>query len=413
MSGTGALAGLAAIGWWSAIAAAATIAVPADQPTLQAAIDAAQIGDVVLVADGVYTGAGNKNLAFTGRAVTIRSEHGPAACVVDCEDDGRAIFMSGQNGVAIVVEGLTFTRGYVDHASPGGRKGGAAIIQTSSPAFVNCVFDDNHGHTGGAIYCTTAAAPTFVNCRFTNQVYDGGLEGDVDIHLGGALYARNGAAPVMINCTIADNACAPGPDHIGGGVQVSGATTTLALRNCVLWGNSATFGAQISATEGAVVTVRFCDVQGGAAAVHLDGGAAVVWDAGNIDADPRFVGGAAGGYRPSAGAPVIDAGESPALPEGIMTDAAGAPRFVDDPASRDTGIPGSDHPVVDMGAHEFQAGALACPTDLDGDAQTAFSDLLALLAAWGPCAGCRADLDGDGAVGFADLLVLLAEWGSC
>lgn len=52
--------------------------------------------------------------------------------------------------------------------------------------------------------------------------------------------------------------------------------------------------------------------------------------------------------------------------------------------------------------------------DLNGDGAIAFADLLALLSAWGPCAGapaaCLADLDGNGAVTFADLLILLASW---
>ncbi len=50
--------------------------------------------------------------------------------------------------------------------------------------------------------------------------------------------------------------------------------------------------------------------------------------------------------------------------------------------------------------------------DLDGDGVVGILDLLALLSAWGPCAGeCPADLDGDGAVGVLDLLALLANWG--
>ncbi len=52
------------------------------------------------------------------------------------------------------------------------------------------------------------------------------------------------------------------------------------------------------------------------------------------------------------------------------------------------------------------------PGDLDGDGAVGFTDLVMLLAAWGPCGvPCAADLDGDGAVGFTDLLALLASWG--
>ena len=56
----------------------------------------------------------------------------------------------------------------------------------------------------------------------------------------------------------------------------------------------------------------------------------------------------------------------------------------------------------------------AMPGDVDGDGVVDFRDLLALLAAWGPCpeppAECPADFDGNGFVDFADLLVVLANW---
>jgi len=36
-----------------------------------------------------------------------------------------------------------------------------------------------------------------------------------------------------------------------------------------------------------------------------------------------------------------------------------------------------------------------------------------LLRAWGPCRDCPEDLDGSGAVDLSDLLILLAQWGPC
>jgi hypothetical protein len=42
------------------------------------------------------------------------------------------------------------------------------------------------------------------------------------------------------------------------------------------------------------------------------------------------------------------------------------------------------------------------------------SDLSAVLANWGPCAGvCRYDLNDDGIVNGADLTKVLANWGVC
>ena len=51
-----------------------------------------------------------------------------------------------------------------------------------------------------------------------------------------------------------------------------------------------------------------------------------------------------------------------------------------------------------------------CPADLDGDGQTASSDLAALLSAWGTAA---ADLTGDGNTDSADIAALLSAWGPC
>ncbi|MEE8156343.1 MAG: hypothetical protein V3T53_15420 [Phycisphaerales bacterium] len=54
------------------------------------------------------------------------------------------------------------------------------------------------------------------------------------------------------------------------------------------------------------------------------------------------------------------------------------------------------------------------PGDLDGDGHVGASDLLILLASWGPCeecGACAADFDGNGVVGASDLLILLSNWG--
>jgi hypothetical protein len=54
-----------------------------------------------------------------------------------------------------------------------------------------------------------------------------------------------------------------------------------------------------------------------------------------------------------------------------------------------------------------------CPWDLNDNGSVGVSDLLSLLASWGPCIDCPADFDGDGNVGVTDLLALLAAWGPC
>ena len=50
---------------------------PADFSTIQAALDASWDGDTIIVRDGTYTGAGNRDIDFNGKAVHLRSENGP------------------------------------------------------------------------------------------------------------------------------------------------------------------------------------------------------------------------------------------------------------------------------------------------------------------------------------------------
>ncbi|MCH8152968.1 MAG: hypothetical protein IH830_11425, partial [Planctomycetes bacterium] len=61
-----------------------------------------------------------------------------------------------------------------------------------------------------------------------------------------------------------------------------------------------------------------------------------------------------------------------------------------------------------------KGGGDPCPWDLNGSGDVGILDLLALLAAWGPCeAPCPPDFDGGGTVDIFDLLTLIANWGAC
>jgi regulator of RNase E activity RraA len=47
--------------------------VPSQYATIQAAIDDCNDGDVIIVAYGTYTAAGNHDIDFKGKAVTVRT----------------------------------------------------------------------------------------------------------------------------------------------------------------------------------------------------------------------------------------------------------------------------------------------------------------------------------------------------
>jgi hypothetical protein len=50
--------------------------------------------------------------------------------------------------------------------------------------------------------------------------------------------------------------------------------------------------------------------------------------------------------------------------------------------------------------------------DVNGDGIVDVLDMLAVIAAWGPCGSCPEDIDGDWAVTVKDLLIVIANWGS-
>jgi hypothetical protein len=67
---------------------AATIRVPEDFATIQEAIDYAHSGEIVEVGPGTYSGDGNRDIDFRGKAITLRSSAGAGSTVIDCTGSG-------------------------------------------------------------------------------------------------------------------------------------------------------------------------------------------------------------------------------------------------------------------------------------------------------------------------------------
>jgi len=72
--------------------------------------------------------------------------------------------------------------------------------------------------------------------------------------------------------------------------------------------------------------------------------------------------------------------------------------------------------AINLGVKYFN-GQITCPGDINGSGSVGITDLLELLANWGPCPEvddlCHMDLNEDDQVGIADLLQVLGSWGAC
>jgi len=102
--------------------------------TIQAGINAAVNGDVVMVADGTYTGVGNKELDFGGRQITVRSASGPTGCIIDCQGVGPGFYLHNGETNASVVQGFTITRAGIGISAP-----------NAAPTITECTLRENNG----------------------------------------------------------------------------------------------------------------------------------------------------------------------------------------------------------------------------------------------------------------------------
>ena len=247
----------------------ATIHVPQDQPTIQAGVDAAVDGDVVVVAQGTYTGPGNRDIDFHGKRIVLRAETG-ARVVIDCQAGNRDrhrgfIFQSGE-GADSVVEGIVVRGGNAAFV-PGAfaRMGGGAVCLASSPTFRGCVFKANSARFGGGGVGCFEANPTLVDCTFqandvplTGEALGGGgllcyfsspklqgctFEGNTSVD-GGALFCQ-GSSPIVSECTFRGNRTHESSGNGQGGALYSQSLSSPLFEECVFVENASDQGGAI------------------------------------------------------------------------------------------------------------------------------------------------------------------------
>ncbi|UCE23574.1 MAG: right-handed parallel beta-helix repeat-containing protein, partial [Candidatus Zixiibacteriota bacterium] len=169
----------------------ATIEVPAQYPTIQAAIDAAVDGDVVLVSPGTYV----ENIDFSGKAITVVSTDGRDNTFIELAvsldypvPDGPVDSSYVQPAItdSDVLAIVTFTNGEDNSSVLDGftvRSSGwlrGIFCYDAGPTIQNCdITDCRYGGDGAGIWCVNSSARIIGNRIYNNigSITGGGVGG--------------------------------------------------------------------------------------------------------------------------------------------------------------------------------------------------------------------------------------------
>jgi hypothetical protein len=207
------------------VSGAATLNVPADYATINAALDASTAGDTVLVAPGVYQdyetrsvpgyGTGTA-MAFLKDGVVLRSVGGRDVTEFrhDPASTGTAFLAANHASGLTRVEGFSVT-GAV-------QGGGLSAVFSSAITVLDCRFD---GVGGIGLFETdlNVESSEFLNCQASVA--------------GGALSAQDGRI-ILVGCTFRN--CSPGAVALFG--NQGGPVDYAEIRDCWFEGNSSSLG---------------------------------------------------------------------------------------------------------------------------------------------------------------------------
>ena len=260
--------------------------------TVQAAIDGASSGDLVLVAAGTYA----EHLVLTNKTIELRTV-GVLDVTIDGTQTGHCLKIdSGCDGT--VIDGFIFCNGAPTNS---GNRYGGGIECRSDATIRNCVFKDNGNdrqHFSGGLQVgridRMALSVTVYNCLFY---------GNSCFACGGAVLCEGNG--FFDRCTFYGNSCSSW-NKIGGVGVASGGTAT--IKNSILNNNDVQQIGSYSGGGRGTYTVTYSCVSGGASGT------------GNISSDPQFAE-TNSLFGLAEGSPCRDAGDPSDLdPDGTRAD---------------------------------------------------------------------------------------------
>ena len=434
-----------------------------DYITITAAIANAASGDEILIAPGLYA----ENLSVSGKDLALRNAGGGTVTVFG--QDLNKCFLSSGSTTDVVLEGITFTRGFSTTAG-----GGVSIEGGSRATIIDCVIEDSHSNAvGGGLYMSGGGTVSNTIIRNNTSNSNGGgidlsgslakdffnclIEGNTGVEGGGVSYSAVGDIASFVECTFRNNTSTVR----GGAIALLGlagnsSAAIVEVESCVFSMNHAQIAGgavwisdqDIFRALNSVFELNTANVIGGVArneqvfdAVNctfvnndvLADGVSDSFESNRADADTNLL-----------NCVVVNAsvashtglGEYRAfyslIPEAPMGDADANGNFSADPMFVD--IVGGDYalaggsPAIDAGNSRGLLGSvnvLNVQTDLGGDVRNLDDPdtMNTGVSVWELCidlgafefqpeaaAACTADLNNDGVLNFFDVSVFLSEY---
>jgi len=228
----------------SSAVAGTTIHVPADQPTIQAGINAASNGDTVLVSPGTYY----ENINFMGKAITVKSSNGAAVTIINGQQKGSVATFSTSETRSSTLSGFTLTNGYGYTSS--GYEGGGIYINGASPTIRQNVITLNSACGEGAGIAVNSGSPLIQNNIIQGNLQVGcdGGEG------GGGIFLSNGSGKqttqILGNLVVANSEYY----SLGADIAVYGANSAVISYNVI--SNNGDGGVFLDSTTTGTVMVQ-------------------------------------------------------------------------------------------------------------------------------------------------------------
>jgi predicted outer membrane repeat protein len=268
-----------------------------DYSTIQAAINAASNGDIIIVSNGTYTENVNHSPPSVTTVLHIYSANGPENTTINGSASGRVVTL-GYRSSTSTLSGFTITNGsvasiggagiYINMAQPtidnciitgndaGTYSGGGIHINHSSSdvTITNTTISSNNGGNGGGLYMPSGTNATITNVVFDqNTATDGGaiyfsgtdatttisdstFTDNSSTDQGGAFYITNSLGAKFYRCIITGNHA----DTEGGVMFLVNSSADPEFYNCIIADNYAPRGGVIRNSGGGSVILNSCTI---------------------------------------------------------------------------------------------------------------------------------------------------------